>query len=253
MANGFLEGLARRRRKAGLPALAIAWGAIEDVGVLARKSAVRDSLAKRVGVQGIKAREGLDLMAETIALLPADQTSSVIAIAPIDWASARQHLVVLNSPSYARLPRNETELHEFAQLDIRGLLAQKTPAEVSKVVADEIIEQIAKVLRLPRDDVARNKPLAEIGLDSLMAVELALALEQRFGLGGPMTSLASGLTAMEVADHVIGLLTDNVSEKDAHAKGLAERHLGTSFDAAALSGLKDRVFEKSDSLKDILP
>ncbi|MGG3815641.1 SDR family NAD(P)-dependent oxidoreductase, partial [Methylorubrum rhodesianum] len=33
-ANGFMEGLARQRRRLGLPALAVAWGAIGDVGVL---------------------------------------------------------------------------------------------------------------------------------------------------------------------------------------------------------------------------
>ena len=32
-ANGFLEGLARQRRSAGLPALAVSWGGIADVGV----------------------------------------------------------------------------------------------------------------------------------------------------------------------------------------------------------------------------
>ena len=37
-ANGFLEGMARRRHEAGLPALAVAWGGIADVGVLARKN-----------------------------------------------------------------------------------------------------------------------------------------------------------------------------------------------------------------------
>ena len=35
-ANGFMEGVARQRRRLGLPALAVAWGAIGDVGVLAR-------------------------------------------------------------------------------------------------------------------------------------------------------------------------------------------------------------------------
>ncbi len=49
-ANGFMEGLARQRRRLGLPALAVAWGAIGDVGVLARNKAVMETLAGRVGV-----------------------------------------------------------------------------------------------------------------------------------------------------------------------------------------------------------
>src|SRR5208337_232162 len=35
-ANGFLEGLARQRYSSGLPAIAISWGGIADVGVLAQ-------------------------------------------------------------------------------------------------------------------------------------------------------------------------------------------------------------------------
>ena len=42
-ANGFLEGLARQRRSERLPALAVAWGAIGDVGVLARHAATSRS------------------------------------------------------------------------------------------------------------------------------------------------------------------------------------------------------------------
>ncbi len=44
-ANGFMEGLARQRRRKGLPALAVAWGAIGDVGMLARNKAVMETLA----------------------------------------------------------------------------------------------------------------------------------------------------------------------------------------------------------------
>ena len=65
-ANGFMEGLARRRKALGLPALAVAWGAIGDVGVLARNRAVMETLAGRVGVTPMDARRSLDLMAEAL-------------------------------------------------------------------------------------------------------------------------------------------------------------------------------------------
>ncbi|WP_041777951.1 type I polyketide synthase [Beijerinckia indica] len=249
-ANGFLEGMARRRRKAGLPALAVAWGAIGDVGVLVNSRAVRESLAKRAGVKDLKARDGLDMM-QTMAEHYPDE--AVITIAPMDWASAREHLSILRSPTYARLPKNnEQEASERTSLDLRELLAQGTLEEVQKTVSDEIVKEIARVLRLPPTDVGRNKPLAEIGLDSLMAVELALALEERFGLDAPLTHSASGLTVIELAEHVIGLVTDSVSEHDSTAKGLAERHLGTSMDQETLSSIKDRVHENSGSIKNLL-
>ena len=53
-ANGFLEGLARRRRAEGLPALAVAWGPIADAGVLARDAATGAKLARRTGRIGLE-------------------------------------------------------------------------------------------------------------------------------------------------------------------------------------------------------
>ena len=67
-ANGFLEGVARRRRRrAGLPGLAIAWGAIEDVGVLARSEATKEALLDRAGIKGMLAQDALRLMGEALA------------------------------------------------------------------------------------------------------------------------------------------------------------------------------------------
>jgi acyl transferase domain-containing protein/NADPH:quinone reductase-like Zn-dependent oxidoreductase/short-subunit dehydrogenase/SAM-dependent methyltransferase len=48
-ANAFLEGLARQRREAGLPATAVAWGAIGDAGYLARHAGRSDALRRRLG------------------------------------------------------------------------------------------------------------------------------------------------------------------------------------------------------------
>ena len=49
------------------------------------------------------------------------------------------------------------------------------------------------IYAFPREDVSRTKPLAEIGLDSLMAVELMLSLETRFAMDSPLGTSAGGL------------------------------------------------------------
>jgi acyl transferase domain-containing protein/NADPH:quinone reductase-like Zn-dependent oxidoreductase/acyl carrier protein len=251
MANGFMEGMVRRRRQAGLPALAVAWGAIEDVGVLARKQSIRRNLAERAGVKSMTARDALNLMVKALERLPDTQDHVVLAIAPVDWGQARQHLPTLQSPSYALLA-SDVSIDENEQIDIKQLLISQTPPEVSKLIADEIAVQIARILRLPADDISRNKPLAENGLDSLMAVELALALEKRFGLTAPLTSSASSLTVFEVAEQVLALVTETSSEEDAFAKSIEFRHLGPHFDPAALDDVRAQIFDKSDGLKGIL-
>ena len=65
-ANAFMEGLARRRRQEGLPALAIGWEPITDVGVLVRKELVEFEHAEALGVRGMTAREGLEQMVQAL-------------------------------------------------------------------------------------------------------------------------------------------------------------------------------------------
>ena len=251
-ANGYLEGLARRRRKAGLPALAIAWGAIEDVGVLARSGATREALASRVGIKGMLAQDALRLMAEALGQQSSNPDDAMVAIAPINWTAARQHLVVLKAPAYRKLAsQDEAVASDKEKIDIAKLVASSTPDEARKMISGLIVEEIARVLRLPREDVARTTPLSEIGLDSLMAVELALGLEERFTLNGPLSTTASSFTVNELADHVIGLATGTMSEDDAIARTMAERHLGVGA-LAEFSDQAELVKANSQAMKGIL-
>ena len=243
-ANGYLEGLARRRRAAGLPALAICWGAIEDVGVLARSEATREALANRVGIKGMLAQNALRLMGEALSAPPGPD-DAVVAIAPMNWSAARQHLAVLRGPSYAKLTsQGESKTSETSKIDISALVAKNTPEAARKIVSGLIVEEIARVLRLPREDVAKTTPLAEIGLDSLMAVELALGLEERFELKAPLSTTASSLTVNELADHVIGLATGTLTGDDAMTRSMVERHLGPAADLETI-GVATELMKKN--------
>lgn len=251
-ANGFLEGLARRRRRRGLPALAVAWGAIGDVGVLARSRSTQEALERRTGVKAMTAREALDLMAQSL-LEPRTMDDGVIVIAPVDWAAASDHLAALRSPTYANLARRGvTKSSERSKIDVTELLAQGSLESVRKIVSDLIVEEIGRVLRLPREDVSRGKPLSEIGLDSLMAVELALGLEKRLGLKSALAAAVSTFTVGEFADHVISLATGSTTKDDQLAKSVAERHLGATAEAAGITSASAMAKEKSKGLKDIL-
>ena len=221
-ANGFLEGLAEQRRSAGLPALAVGWGAIADVGVVARSSATRESLAHRSGAMGLKARTALDALGE--ALADPDIGPSVV-IADMNWTTARAHLPLLASPTYRRVARGETasELADEA-VELADLVARLGSDQARRALADMLVEEIGRILRLPRDDVSRTKPLSEIGLDLLMAVELALSLEKRFGLTAPLGA-AGGFNVGDLAGHLLAMQGEPGSRFDI-AEDLARRHLG---------------------------
>jgi NAD(P)-dependent dehydrogenase (short-subunit alcohol dehydrogenase family)/acyl carrier protein len=225
-ANGYLQGLARRRRSEGLPALALAWGAIADVGVLARHSATRDSLVHRAGVNAIKARAALDALGEALALPRADDADATLVIADVKWSAARTQLPLLNSPTFSRLGDGDgsSAANVDEVVNLGDLVTRSRPDEARRVVIEVLVEEIARILRLPRDDVSRTKPLAEIGLDSLMAVELTLSLETRFGLDAPLGASAGGFNVSDLAAHLLATVRQEDQQFDL-AEDLAKRHL----------------------------
>jgi acyl carrier protein len=115
-----------------------------------------------------------------------------------------------------------------------------------------IVEEIAHILRLPKESVNKAKPLADTGVDSLMAVELAAALEERLTLDAPLTTSASGFNVAELAEHILGLCMSPAAEDDSIRQGLAERHLGKGIDPAAIETLSTLVEERSRDLTQIL-
>ena len=191
-ANMALEALARRRQAEGRPALAVAWGPIEDAGYLAERPAVRDSLARRLGARPIPAAQALAGLSAMIASgLPA------VAFADTNWAEAGRFLPILATPlfmeSRAKVspsPVDESLAERLASLDPDAALAL-----LKTVVADEA----ATILRLPGEGIDPLRPLSEIGMDSLMAVELRLALENRLRIDLPLVSLTEGTSVASIA------------------------------------------------------
>jgi NADPH:quinone reductase-like Zn-dependent oxidoreductase/malonyl CoA-acyl carrier protein transacylase/acyl carrier protein len=242
-ANGYMEGLARRRRKEGLPGLAVGWGAIEDVGILTRMDNVKDSLSNRVGVTPIKARAALDQMGEILAGLSSALEDGVVFIAPMNWGKARDFLPSLRSPTFADLCRGQdaAESSERGTIDVRTIIAAEGRDAARRRVCDAIVEELARILRLPQEDVPRSKPLAEIGLDSLMGVELAISIEERFALQGSLSASATGLTISELGDQIIGMSEDVEVAAATAVQGVAERHFGKDADWALLGTIKERM------------
>jgi acyl transferase domain-containing protein/NADPH:quinone reductase-like Zn-dependent oxidoreductase/acyl carrier protein len=249
-ANGYLEGLAKRRRARGLPGLALAWGAISDVGVLARRGGLAETLAKRVGVVGMPAREALRLMTEALALEKAGGPAT-LAIGTLDWSAARR-LPALASPTFGALVRDggAADPSERAAIDLRALVAAGPPEAVRKRVVETIVEEIATVLRVPRQDIGPARRLGELGLDSLMAIELASALKDRLGLDDPPSGSVAAMTTYGLADQLIAMVGSDQPDADSRvALALNERHGGAGIDSEAAAAAIKVVAERSRELK----
>ena len=253
-ANAYLEGLARHRRASGRPGLALAWGAISDVGVLARQKGLAEVLTKRAGVHAMPAREALDLMAQALSSSASDPTGAVLAVGSLDWSAARR-LPALSSPTFSALTRGGSvaDSSEKEGLDLRLLLMTEPEEAVRRRVIEVIIEEIAAVLRVPKADVSPAKRLAEMGLDSLMAIELASGLQDRFRLDAPPSGSVGALTTMGLADQLIGLVSAGQPDEEARVtQALNDRHAGVEVDADALAPLVQAATARTRDMKGLL-
>jgi phthiocerol/phenolphthiocerol synthesis type-I polyketide synthase C len=224
-ANAYMEGVSRRRRQEGRPALAIGWGPITDVGVLARSEMLRSRFQRLTGVRGMRAAEALDLMAQALEL-PSSPELAVITISPTEGIFTADRLQVLKSPTYAYLVRGDNTIGEsgVGHFDLQEL-AKTQGIEAARVALTGIIvAQLARVLHAREDEISRVRAVGEIGLDSLMALEFAMNLEDSFGIHITLTSSIGDLTVAGLANEIILQLDLSPAQENVMARNIADNH-----------------------------
>lgn len=251
-ANAYMEGLARRRRLAGQPALAIGWGPISDVGVLAKQSRLKAGLERLTGSEGLRARDALDLMEQALSLSPEPVETAVITIAASDSSFTVDRLPVLRSPTYeAFVGDRRAGTGEGGVVDLRAIAATRGVDAARRKATEVIGAQVALVLQLSAEDVSPVRPLGEIGLDSLMALELVLNLEELFGLKIPLTGASGGVSVADIADRIVAQIGLGRDQPDSVVATLASQHHGdvAREQMAALEEIAERGAQPATPLK----
>ncbi|MGW5714853.1 SDR family NAD(P)-dependent oxidoreductase [Amycolatopsis sp. NPDC003865] len=172
-ANAFLDGLARHRRAAGLPAVSLAWGPWET-GMAAR---LGDRQASRVAGAALPLSE-----ADGLALFDAALGGPAVVPVPVRLVTAGGHddvPAVLRGLVRAR-PR-PTAASAFA-----GRLAAVDGPGRERLLADLVLAETAAVLgHAGPAAVDPAVPFGEQGIDSLTALELRTRLAAATGLKLP--------------------------------------------------------------------
>jgi acyl carrier protein len=137
--------------------------------------------------------------AQALKALPAMLASGLPAVsfAETNWNDARRFLPILAAPLFADVRSDESGLPRDDSLV--ELLAGLGHDEAVALLKTAITEEAANILRLPPAAVDPLRPLSEMGMDSLMAVELRLALESRLRIDLPLMSLAEGTSVASIA------------------------------------------------------
>jgi acyl transferase domain-containing protein/SAM-dependent methyltransferase len=189
-ANAFLDGLALHRRNMGLPALAINWGMWSEVGAATRGNVLQRHA--RSGMGTIKSAQGLAVLG---ALLADGPLPAQVAVLPIRWSELLSTgLGGRATPLFEGLtppaPRAEATEPAIADNHWWEQLQQATPSRRLALLQERMHQEAAKALGLDRARVIDpHQPLSELGLDSLMAVQLRDALSALVRVPLPPTLL----------------------------------------------------------------
>ncbi|MFQ5794194.1 MAG: type I polyketide synthase [Candidatus Bipolaricaulia bacterium] len=236
-ANAFLDGLVHHRQAQGRPALSINWGPWAEVGMVARHEQA-GRLALR-GIESIMPDQGLKALGRMLG-----EGSTQIAIMPVNWPQlCHSFPVASKSPLLSHLVSEEVDSFNSRERPslTRDVLLDAEPGERQQLLQPYLRDQVARVLGLSASKLDVQQPLNNLGLDSLMAVELKNRIEIDLGVVVPVVNFLQGFSIVQFTKQMLDQLTAVASTPSAPlvGRGDAEQLL------AQLDQLSD---EEVDSL-----
>ena len=177
-ANAVMDALMQHRQSIGLPGLSINWGPWANAGMAAQLDATAQNRMSARGVYPIAPEQGLNILGELLA-----QSNPQVGAFAIDWPKFTAQLPPgVSLPVLKRFQSATSDAYEASRLQGLEQLKQISAAKRRTHLMQHIQSEIADVLGYDSPDaIALNQPLADLGVDSLMAVELANQLEHSLG------------------------------------------------------------------------
>ncbi len=200
-ANLYLDALCELRHARGLPALSVGWGAILDAGFLTRHENVRDMLKSRTGLDATPADQALADLGRLCA-----SGAKRASVARLDLSRLQQMLPAAGTPRFEPILPNDTSAALQADETLADLVKDLPKEEQRSFILNRIVESTARVLGTNAELVNPQNALGDLGLDSLMAVELAGSLEKDVGQSIPVMQLLGADSLTAVSDFVFTLL-----------------------------------------------
>ena len=187
-ANAFLDALAQHRRATGQPGVSINWGPWAEIGMAARLGEGTQERMVAQGLRPIDPEQGMQALEQILS-----QFHSQISVLPIDWPVFGQQFGLVGRQP---LLSDWIDVEEQRAQETRLLARQQEflqrlttlPAgEQRQSLMTYVQGELNQVLQFDSSQLPNpQQNFFDMGMDSLMAVELKNRLEQ--GLGHPLST-----------------------------------------------------------------
>lgn len=200
-ANACLDGLAHYRQHRGLPALSINWGGWSAVGMAANMDKTEQQRLVARGETLIVPAQGLEILA---ALLT--QNNPQIAVLPVQWGTYLAATGSHNNAFFQRVATASANLlmpQEKPQVGWRQTLEHTPPNQQYPLLVERLRLILASALGLPSPErIELRQGLRDLGLDSILSIEVRGRLEVELDCSLPATLLFDYPTVETLADYL---------------------------------------------------
>jgi acyl transferase domain-containing protein/NADPH:quinone reductase-like Zn-dependent oxidoreductase/NAD(P)-dependent dehydrogenase (short-subunit alcohol dehydrogenase family)/acyl carrier protein len=207
-ANAFMDALAQRRRARGAHALSINWGSWAGAGMAAAVDETHRRRWASTGLAMIEPEDGVRMLQD---LLYANRTAQAAAV-PLVRAKLPANL----GPFFAELTAlrataphaSDTGASGISAADTLASLASAPEGERAGLISAFLAEQLVKVLALGASyQVDRHRSVMDMGMDSLMAMELRNRIQSAFKVRLDVSDLLKGPSVHQLSTALLAELT----------------------------------------------
>jgi acyl transferase domain-containing protein/NADPH:quinone reductase-like Zn-dependent oxidoreductase/acyl carrier protein len=232
-ANAVLDAIAQVDAVAQKNTLSIAWGAISDVGHLAREKELLASFKNQFGVQTLTAEKVFQEL-ETCLLERERIASPHLLVGTMEWEMhSLRSACGVNRHARFREVAGDLEREKLAQHGIQEMMQGLSREEALSITLALLQEQVGEVLKMAPETLELDRSIAENGMDSLTTMELRILLEKKFGFELPLMLIREGVTIRQLAEKIRDFLllpseaalVSDVSQKLALKHGLSTEAL----------------------------
>ncbi len=206
-ANAFLDALSHHRHALGLPALTINWGPWGAAGMAAQANRGR-RLATR-GIDAIAPQQGIEALEQ---LLSRRETGQVMVVSA-NWQTLLESYSTGTEPALlselfegkARVTASRSVRDADGELTLEVLSAAEQGQRLPMLIS-HLQKELSTVLGVEAVEIDPQESLYNLGLDSLMALELKQRLENGLGIALPIASLMQDPSLNKLSVQLLALM-----------------------------------------------
>ncbi|KAF2642234.1 polyketide synthase [Massarina eburnea CBS 473.64] len=260
-ANMFMVALAAQRRSSGLAASVIDTGMIIGLGHMATRATSDQikALEERYNYMRISETELHAMFSEAIVAGYPDSEYRSELITGLQRASDAKRPVWSDNPIFCH-HREQSKIMEGApntnsseSIPVRQRISEAYhEKEAFDILQTCFLDQLAQTLQLSPASISTSQALIELGVDSLMAVEIWSWLFKETGYNVSVLKILSGLSANDVCRETINSLLGprKADNQNAFVESNGTAQSGSTPPRSEVGTLGETTISEGDSMRD---